>query len=116
MNNHRKQTLTEILDSRPGKKVRLPKKIAVAVLRDKRFRPSIGFPLAAEHYRRSNDDGSSSHVVIDGNCADIHRDLWDPHRNVWSLVQHCLFETPIGPVVAVFCTAALLRYLASKVG
>ena len=85
------------------------------VLRDRRFRQSIGIPLGAQHYRRSLADGSCLHLVIDGNRATIHRDRWDPHGDVVSLGRHCVYETPIGALAIVLGTSVLLR-LALRAG
>lgn len=53
------------------------------------------------------DDGSRIHVqCIDspqGPRIRVHRDRWDPNRDLSSLIAHGLFETPLLPILGVIC-------------
>jgi hypothetical protein len=57
------------------------------------------------------EDGSRVHVqCIDspqGPRTRVHRDRWDPNRDIGSFVAHGLFETPLVPIVALICLGAL---------
>jgi len=55
-------------------------------------------------------DGSRIHVheFADGHLQ-VHRDVHDPDRGGFHLVQHLLFETPLGFLAAFACIAALAR-------
>jgi len=56
------------------------------------YRESTGSPFDATHYRRSLDDGSCLHLVIEGSRTRLHHDAFDPHAHLFSLGMHLTHE------------------------
>jgi hypothetical protein len=70
------------------------------------FKPAAGFPDGQTcDYVMPLDDGSRVHVQCYRSANGIpllrvHRDRWDPDRDVGSFMLHALLETPVGPALA----------------
>ncbi len=81
------------------------------------FKVGLGFPDGQTcDYMMPLDDKSRIHVQCYADKSGepmfrVHRDRWDPDRDLGSLVMHAIFETPFGPVLG---GAALLGIFASK--
>lgn len=77
------------------------------------FKPGDGFPDGQTcDYMMPLSDKSRIHVQCyrEENGVSklrIHRDRWDPDRDLESFVKHALFETPFGPALAGFALVAL---------
>ena len=76
------------------------------------FTPSTGFPFWAVHRRAALPDGSCLHLVRLGTMWTIHRDLYNPDRDVISAIKHMVHEAPTQTIMTgamVFVGVALLR-------
>jgi hypothetical protein len=76
------------------------------------YRESLGAPFGAIHYRRSLNDGSCLHLVIEGDDRRLHHDLFDPHRGPWSLAMHAAHDAKAEAVSLVALAWNLVRVLA----
>lgn len=76
------------------------------------YRESLGAPYGATHYRRSLDDGSCLHLVIEGNDRRLHHDPFDPHRSPLSLAMHAAHDAKAEAVSLVALAWNLVRVLA----
>ncbi|MBC7780433.1 MAG: hypothetical protein H7125_10050 [Proteobacteria bacterium] len=70
----------------------ITRKEARALIASGHYRPSTGAPYGATHYRRSLDDGSCLHLVVEARRVRLHHDEFDPHANLVSLGMHVLHE------------------------
>jgi len=74
------------------------------MLRPDIFKPGIGFPDGQHSdYMLPLKDGSRIHVQGYKSASGtptfrVHRDRWDPDRDLGSAIMHAAFETPFGPV------------------
>lgn len=76
------------------------------------YRPSLGNPPQAQHYRRSMIDGTCLHLIVENEIASLHCDRFDPHRSPMSLVFHLLTESRhelIGNSLAGWVLTRMLR-------
>ncbi len=71
------------------------------------YAPSMGFPFWAEHYRRGLPDGSSLHLVILNGRSTLHRDRYDAHRDLPSLIKHLAIDAPGETLLTVLGAVAL---------
>lgn len=83
----------------PGDTFDISLATAQELVRSGGFRESLGSPVWATHYRKSLPDGSSIHVVINGDSASVHRDRFDPHRSIGDLIAHIVAEAPVQTAV-----------------
>ncbi len=65
---------------------------ARALIASGHYRKSAGSPYGATHYRRSLDDGSCLHLVIEEERRRLHHDAFDPHAGLFSLGMHLTHE------------------------
>jgi len=77
---------------------------AAALVASGRYRSSTGSPYDATHYRRSLDDGSCLHLVIEAHRRRLHHDAFDPHGSLFSLGMHLAHEAR--PEAAAYCAIA----------
>ena len=56
------------------------------------YRESTGSPHDATHFRRSLNDGSCLHLVLEKRRTRLHHDAFDPHANPLSLCMHLMHE------------------------
>jgi hypothetical protein len=82
-----------------------------ALLAGGRYRPSLGGPLRASHYRRALADGGCLHLVVEGHAGRLHCDRFDPHRDPGTLVLHLLAEAPREALANVAAVWTVLRLL-----
>jgi len=78
------------------------------------FRSGPGWPYGQRcDYFWPLSDGSRIHVqcfsLNGGPVYRIHRDKYDPDRNLAGFAAHALLETPIGPISAFFGLLLLAR-------
>ena len=91
----------------PGKRLTLPCDQAFDLLRTGWYEPSVGSPPWAGHYRRALPDGGCLHLVIHSDRATVHRDRWDPHRDLISLLRHCVLEAPVETTITIGVVAVV---------
>jgi hypothetical protein len=78
------------------------------------FTPGSGFPDGQTcDYMLPLDDKSRIHVQCYRTSHGtpmlrVHRDRWDPDRDLGNFVMHTFFETPLGPAFAGLAFAAFL--------
>jgi hypothetical protein len=82
-----------------------------ALVQGEGYRPSLGSPLSACHYRRSLSNGACLHLVVEGKEGRLHCDRFDPHRDPYSFVLHLLTEAPRETLANLAAGWALLRFL-----
>jgi len=70
----------------------ITRKEAAVLIASGYYRESLGSPLGATHYRRSLDDGSCLHLVIEEHRRRLHHDAFDPHAGPFSLCMHVTHE------------------------
>jgi hypothetical protein len=58
------------------------------------YHPSLGDPGHARHFRRALPDGTGLHLVIAEDRAELHRDLFDPHRGPAAMLLHLATDSP----------------------
>jgi hypothetical protein len=85
---------------------------ATALISSGYYRESMGAPVGAIHYRRSLDDGSCLHLVIEGNDRRLHHDSFDPHAGLFSLTMHAAQEAKVEAVSLVALAWNMVRLLA----
>ncbi|HSN19981.1 MAG TPA: hypothetical protein VLS49_04845 [Usitatibacter sp.] len=76
------------------------------------YRGSAGSPVGARHYRRTLEDRSCLHLVIEDGEASLHHDRFDPHSGILSLGMHLAHEARGEAVTGLALAWNLLRILA----
>ena len=64
------------------------------LLADPAYRPSLGDPGHAAHYRRALPDGTGLHLVVAAGRAELHRDRFDPHAGPAAMLLHLATDSP----------------------
>lgn len=85
---------------------------ADALIASGHYRESTGAPLGALHYRRSLEDFSCLHLVIQGEDRRIHHDSFDPHRSSFTLAMHIAHDAKSEAVSLVALAWNLVSILA----
>jgi hypothetical protein len=103
-----------VLDHDPGSngERRVSARDARLLIASGRYRASTGAPYGAIHYRRSLDDGSCLHLVVEGHRRRLHHDSFDPHRNLLSLGMHVTHEAQSEAVSCLALAWGMIRLLA----
>ncbi len=83
-----------------------------ALLSSGHYRKSLGSPPHAAHYRRSLDDGSCLHLIVEDGRASMHRDRFDPHRDPVSLGSHLATEARSESAAVVASACYVVKLLA----
>lgn len=76
------------------------------------YRQSAGFPYGATHFRRSLQDRSCLHLVVDGESGRLHHDAFDPHAGPFALCMHLTHEAKSETVAYCAVAWSLLKLLA----
>ncbi len=76
------------------------------------YKASTGSPYSATHFRRSLDDGSCLHLVIEKRRGRLHRDSFDPHGGLLALGMHLAHEARSETVATCAMALSLIRLLA----
>jgi hypothetical protein len=77
-----------------------------------RYKASTGSPYRATHFRRSLDDGSCLHLVIEEQQGRLHWDAFDPHGGLFSLGMHLAHEARSETVSTCAMALRLVKLLA----
>ena len=77
-----------------------------------RYRRSTGAPYDALHYRRSLDDGSCLHLVIDNGRRRLHHDAFDPHAGGYGLAMHLAHDARFEAMASAALAWSLVKALA----
>lgn len=101
-----------ILDMPAGEHVALRRTDVDDLLAEPAYRPSLGQPAHASHFRRSLPDGRGLHLVIesDGESA-LHWDRYDPHGGPAAMLVHVMTESPREALSLFAAGIAVLRRL-----
>jgi hypothetical protein len=75
------------------------------------YRSSLGNPPHAQHFRRSMNDGTCLHLIVERGVASLHCDQFDPHRDPMSLVCHLLTEARQESISATLTAWSIARLL-----
>lgn len=76
------------------------------------YRKSTGFPYSASHFRRSLDNRSCLHLVVDGDGGRLHHDAFDPHSGPLALCMHLTHEAKSETVSYCAVAWSLVKLLA----
>ncbi|MQA89732.1 MAG: hypothetical protein GEU90_05790 [Gemmatimonas sp.] len=83
-----------VLGLAPGEGVALSSFSLHRLLASPDYHPSLGDPGHARHFRRALPDGTGLHLVIVDGRAELHRDLFDPHRGPVAMLLHVATDSP----------------------
>lgn len=103
-----------VLDAEPGVTVPLSRAEVECLLADPAYRPSLGEPARALHWRRSLPDGGGLHLVLLDGEGELHRDLHDPHGGPDALGRHLASESPRQALSLLAAGLALCRRLGAR--
>ena len=76
------------------------------------YRRSSGAPYDAIHYRRSLDDGSCLHLVVDHGRRRLHHDAFDPHAGFFAIGMHLAHDARFEAVASTALALSLIKLLA----
>lgn len=102
---------SEVMGLPPGHGVRLGPVAIERLLTDPAYRPSLGHPGHATHYRRGLPDGGGLHLVVIGQEAELHRDLFDPHAGPGAMMLHLATDAPTHLLGVIAAGWSVLRRL-----
>jgi hypothetical protein len=95
----------------PGQAVAVLGEALDALLASPQYRPSLGHPGYAVHFRRGLPDGSGFHLVLLDGRAELHRDLFDPHAGPAAMALHLATDAPAYATGVLAAGWAVLRRL-----
>jgi len=85
---------------------------AESVLANPAYRPSLGAPAHAQHFRRSLPDGRGLHLVIgEAGMSGLHWDRFDPHAGPAGALMHLMTDSPREAISLLAAASAVLRRL-----
>lgn len=91
--------------------VKLTRTAADFLLASGGFEESSGSPFWAQHFRKPLTDGGCLHLVFNGDEITVHRDRFNPGKDLDSLVNHIVVEAPVETAinaVMIFAGVSLL--------
>lgn len=78
------------------------------------YRKSTGYPYRATHFRRTLDDGSCLHLVLNEHSGRLHHDTFDPHSGWLALGMHLTHEAKSETVTYCALAWSLVKQLAQR--
>jgi hypothetical protein len=85
---------------------------AETLVRSGCYRRSSGAPYDAIHYRRSLEDGSCLHLVVDHGRRRLHHDAFDPHAGLFALGMHLAHDARFEAMASTALAVSVVKLLA----
>ena len=90
----------------------ISREAAQSLIASGHYLSSTGAPYTAKHFRRSLDDDSCLHLVIENDATRLHHDKFDPHAGPFSLYMHLTEEARWEVVSSCAVAVCLVKILA----
>ncbi|HSQ31495.1 MAG TPA: hypothetical protein VLN49_16680 [Gemmatimonadaceae bacterium] len=91
---HLSELERRVLDMPAGEHLSLGHADVDELLAEPAYRPSLGQPARASHFRRTLPGGRGLHLVIESGESALHWDRYDPHGGPAAMFAHVMTESP----------------------